>query len=70
MVEDEQVLADSLDEVVCRWCGHGRDVKIAADGARGTEVTSGGAASGPPTDQLPDDVADQPADQPADHTVR
>ena len=24
VVEDEQVLARSVDEVVCRWCGHGR----------------------------------------------
>lgn len=39
VVEDEQVLADSLDEVVCRWCGHGRAVEVieverAADGAQ------------------------------------
>lgn len=25
-VEDEQVLAHNVDEVVCRWCGHGRGV--------------------------------------------
>jgi hypothetical protein len=25
-IEDEQVLARNVDEVVCRWCGHGRSV--------------------------------------------
>ena len=25
-VEDEQVLSRNVDEVVCRWCGHGRSV--------------------------------------------
>ena len=25
-VEDEQVLSHNVDEVVCRWCGHGRSV--------------------------------------------
>ena len=26
VVEDEEVLARNVDEVVCRWCGHGRSV--------------------------------------------
>ena len=26
VVEDEEVLAHNVDEVVCRWCGHGRSV--------------------------------------------
>jgi hypothetical protein len=26
VIEDEQVLDRSVDEVVCRWCGHGRSV--------------------------------------------
>ena len=26
VVEDEEVLARNVDEVVCRWCGHGRTV--------------------------------------------
>ncbi len=25
-VEDEQVLSRHVDEVVCRWCGHGRSI--------------------------------------------
>ena len=27
-VEDEQVLSESVEEVVCRWCGHGRAVEV------------------------------------------
>jgi hypothetical protein len=26
VVEDREVLARQVDEVVCRWCGHGRGV--------------------------------------------
>ena len=26
VVEDEEVLARHVDDVVCRWCGHGRSV--------------------------------------------
>lgn len=26
--EDEQVLAETVDDVSCRWCGHGRDVEV------------------------------------------
>ncbi len=34
-VEEEEVLSESLDEVSCRWCGHGRAVEvIAADAER------------------------------------
>ncbi len=25
-VEDEEVLSREVDEIVCRWCGHGRNV--------------------------------------------
>jgi hypothetical protein len=27
-VEDEEVLAETVDEVVCRWCGSGRAVEV------------------------------------------
>jgi hypothetical protein len=27
-VEDEQVLAESVEEVVCRWCGSGKGVEV------------------------------------------
>ncbi|HEY1733637.1 MAG TPA: hypothetical protein VGG23_04245 [Acidimicrobiales bacterium] len=32
-VEDETVLAESVDEVSCRWCGHGRAVEALAETA-------------------------------------
>jgi hypothetical protein len=28
VVEEEEVLVESVDEVSCRWCGHGRSVEI------------------------------------------
>ena len=31
VVEDEEVLSRHVDEVVCRWCGHGRSVVEIAD---------------------------------------
>jgi hypothetical protein len=31
VVEDEEVLSRQVDEVVCRWCGHGRSVVEIAD---------------------------------------
>ncbi len=30
-VEDEQVLAETVEEVSCRWCGSGRAVEEVAD---------------------------------------
>jgi hypothetical protein len=27
-IEDEDVLFESIDEVSCRWCGHGRSVEV------------------------------------------
>ncbi|HEX9642485.1 MAG TPA: hypothetical protein VGC11_00605 [Acidimicrobiia bacterium] len=27
-VEDREVLDQSVEEVVCRWCGHGREVTV------------------------------------------
>jgi DNA-directed RNA polymerase subunit RPC12/RpoP len=32
VVEDEQVLAESVDEVTCRWCGHGRSIESVVAG--------------------------------------
>jgi hypothetical protein len=35
-VEDEQVLAEQVVEVNCRWCGHGRAIEVLEDeGASG-----------------------------------
>jgi ribosomal protein S27E len=39
-VEEETVLSHQVDEVVCRWCGHGRSV-IELDGGDGA-VDDGG----------------------------
>jgi len=30
-VEEEEVLAEEVSEVRCRWCGHGRGVEVVAD---------------------------------------
>jgi hypothetical protein len=29
-VEDEEVLAETVDDVVCRWCGSGKAVEVLA----------------------------------------
>lgn len=31
-VEDEEVLAEVVEDVSCRWCGSGRAVEVVADG--------------------------------------
>ena len=32
LIEDEEILSRHVDEVVCRWCGHGRSVvELAAE---------------------------------------
>jgi hypothetical protein len=41
-IEDEHVLSRSVDQIVCRWCGHGRSV-VEID-----EHTDTGAASAAP----------------------
>jgi DNA-directed RNA polymerase subunit RPC12/RpoP len=28
VVEDEEVVEESVHEVACRWCGHGRSVEV------------------------------------------
>jgi hypothetical protein len=30
-VEDEQVLSEVVEDVLCRWCGHGRAVEEVTD---------------------------------------
>jgi len=32
-VEEEEVLEESVDDVTCRWCGHGRAVEALGDDA-------------------------------------
>jgi hypothetical protein len=38
-VEEEHVLAERVDEISCRWCGHGRSVETLgpSDSGDGTE---------------------------------
>ena len=31
-VEETEVLAETVDSVTCRWCGHGRNVEAEVDG--------------------------------------
>jgi hypothetical protein len=58
VVEDEQVLAGSVDEVVCRWCGHGRSVEEVADSAASaSDGASGAPPDGRSAEQSPDGVA-------------
>jgi hypothetical protein len=53
-VEEATVLSHHVDEVVCRWCGHGRSVVelgegepgAVGDGAVGEGAGGGGAAGG------------------------
>ncbi len=30
-VEEPEVIAHTVDEVTCRWCGHGRGVEVVGD---------------------------------------
>ena len=45
-VEEVTVLSHHVDEVVCRWCGNGRNVTELADGELSSEES--GAPSPPP----------------------
>lgn len=45
-LEEEEVLEESVDEVACRWCGHGRAVEVVAGDA--PSPTDGAGASGVP----------------------
>lgn len=44
-VEEEQVLAEDVVEVSCRWCGHGRAVEVIGDDE---QVAAGAAGGGGP----------------------
>jgi hypothetical protein len=41
VVEDEEVLEESVHEVACRWCGHGRAIEILDDEPHAAESTAG-----------------------------
>lgn len=42
-VEDEEVLSESVVEVSCRWCGHGRSVEVLDDETSAAVADAGGA---------------------------
>lgn len=44
-VEDEEVLSESVIEVSCRWCGHGRSVEV-LDAEASTGVLDAEASAG------------------------
>ena len=37
-VEDEEVLAETVEEVACRWCGSARAVEILTTAPQGSET--------------------------------
>jgi hypothetical protein len=43
-IEDVEVLSESVVEVSCRWCGHGRSIEVIAD----DQATAPADAGGPP----------------------
>jgi DNA-directed RNA polymerase subunit RPC12/RpoP len=44
-VEDEEVLAESVEEVACRWCGSGQAVE-SVEAVEDVEVSQGDAGGG------------------------
>ena len=42
-VEDEEVLSESVVDVSCRWCGHGRSVELLDDEASAPAPDRSGA---------------------------
>ena len=52
-VEEATVLSHHVDEVVCRWCGHGRSIVELTDGEAGEAGEAGatGAAGDTGTDR-------------------
>jgi ribosomal protein S27E len=44
-VEETTVLSHHVDEVVCRWCGHGRSIVELTDGEAGTAGTASTAST-------------------------
>ncbi len=43
-VEDIEVVSESVVEISCRWCGHGRSIEVLDD----DEATATADAGGPP----------------------
>lgn len=51
VVEDEEVRAETVEEVSCRWCGHGRSVEVVPVDAElpDDDPTERGGVQGDPT---------------------
>ncbi len=47
-VEDEQVLSESVIDVSCRWCGHGRSIEVLDDEAAAAVSASASAETHEP----------------------
>jgi hypothetical protein len=48
-VEEQEVLAESIDEVQCRWCGHGRSVEAIAGAQESDPALASTSAEGEPS---------------------
>ena len=54
VVEDEEVRAETVEEVSCRWCGNGRSVEVlpvdaeVPDDVPPAGAAAGGASAAPP----------------------
>jgi hypothetical protein len=44
-IEEEELLSESVHDVSCRWCGHGRAIEVIAedDPTKGEPASSSGA---------------------------
>jgi hypothetical protein len=51
VVEDEQVLAESVDEIGCRWCARGGTVEIIENPENGSDDAPQAGAGAPSTSQ-------------------
>ena len=45
-VEDVETIAESVDSVTCRWCGHGRSVEVVDGAAESLDDTPPGELAG------------------------
>lgn len=45
-IEDEEVLAETIEDVVCRWCGTGRDVVPVEESDLAAALEADGTAAG------------------------
>jgi len=45
VVEDEEVLEQTVHDVACRWCGHGRSVEVMEDDISDSGVGTAGSST-------------------------